>query len=435
MARRNDDLADSFATEDSGSWLARFLADEGELDARAKWRLGTWAVGSVGALVVAILASQSATQSKREQLAAADLARQSQMIQRLAKQSQSESSRLASAIETLNSDRDRLFSRLGTLEQGLDSVTGSIARVQAAASPPAADKPPASDKPAAAGPPTVAKAAESSAPASVAAAPSIAPVESRSVAPPASAESEATKPAASKAALAPTATAEAPASRPDPGKAEPVASGAPPQAAAPKTVAAKPIATTPPPAGPLMPSRSLMAPPDPAATKLVEVAPAKPEVAAAPAAADEADSDEADTAPIPVQRTQFGVDLGSANTIDGLRTLWHRLSKSSKQLSGLRPIIMVKERDSGNGTQLRLVAGPLDDAAAAAKLCASFGGGKRFCETSVFDGQRLPGGPPAPAPRSSRRPSPPKVTSVVPEPPPPPAPPKPASFTSFLGLR
>ena len=40
--------------------------------------------------------------------------------------------RLASAIETLNSDRDRLFSRVTVLEQGLDSVTGAIARQTAA---------------------------------------------------------------------------------------------------------------------------------------------------------------------------------------------------------------------------------------------------------------------------------------------------------------
>ncbi|NVN86254.1 MAG: SPOR domain-containing protein [Rhodopseudomonas sp.] len=444
MARKSDDLADSFATEDSGSWITRILAEEGELDSRAKWRLGTWAAGSVGALVIAILASQSSTQSKREQVAAADLARQSQMIQRLAKQSQSESSRLASAIETLNSDRDRLFSRLGTLEQGLDSVTGSIARVQATAPSPTADKPAAAAPSA-----TVVKAPETPAPAlppaSLAAAPSIAPVETRSVpavvaTAPAPVEADVAKPAASKTATAvvPTpsttsvAPTETPTTKPDAGRAvtappAPVTSVVPAEAPAAKAAANKSIAA----AVPLMPARSLMAPPDSAASKLVE-APSKPEVAAVAPAADDAETDEAEAAPIAVQRTQFGVDLGGANTIDGLRTLWNRLSKSNKLLAGLRPIIMVQERDSGNGTQLRLVAGPLDDAAAAAKLCARLGGGKRFCETAVFDGQRLPGGAPAPTPRSSRRHSPPKVTSNIPEPAPPP---KPTSFSSFLGLR
>jgi hypothetical protein len=39
--------------------------------------------------------------------------------------------------------------------------------------------------------------------------------------------------------------------------------------------------------------------------------------------------------------------------------------------------------------QLRLVAGPLSDAAAAAKICAGLIENERPCETTVFDGQRL----------------------------------------------
>jgi len=39
--------------------------------------------------------------------------------------------------------------------------------------------------------------------------------------------------------------------------------------------------------------------------------------------------------------------------------------------------------------QLRLAAGPLQDAAAAAKICAALLESERGCETTVFDGQRL----------------------------------------------
>jgi hypothetical protein len=39
--------------------------------------------------------------------------------------------------------------------------------------------------------------------------------------------------------------------------------------------------------------------------------------------------------------------------------------------------------------QLRLGAGPLINAAAAAKLCAGLAESDRHCETTVFDGQRL----------------------------------------------
>jgi hypothetical protein len=65
-------------------------------------------------------------------------------------------------------------------------------------------------------------------------------------------------------------------------------------------------------------------------------------------------------------------------------------SKSNAALAALRPIIVVKEGNNGLGMQLRLVAGPLSDAAAAAKICAAMLEAKRAtCETTVFDGQQL----------------------------------------------
>ena len=90
-----------------------------------------------------------------------------------------------------------------------------------------------------------------------------------------------------------------------------------------------------------------------------------------------------------VQRTEFAVDVGGANSLDGLRALWRGLVKSNTALAALRPIIVVKEGSNGLGMQLRLVAGPLGDAAAAAKICAALIEGQRPCETTVFDGQRL----------------------------------------------
>ncbi len=50
---------------------------------------------------------------------------------------------------------------------------------------------------------------------------------------------------------------------------------------------------------------------------------------------------------------------------------------------------MIKESNTGLGMQLRLGAGPLVNAAAAAKLCAGLAENDRHCETTVFDGQRL----------------------------------------------
>jgi hypothetical protein len=142
-----------------------------------------------------------------------------------------------------------------------------------------------------------------------------------------------------------------------------------------------------------------MAPPDPAATKLIEpdkpasavTASPIPEVVASTVAVDDAEADEATMPKAAIQRTEFGIDLGSANSVAGLRALWRGLlkSKANAPLAALRPIIVVKEATNALGMQLRLVAGPLNDAGTAAKLCAVMTENKRACETTIFDGQRL----------------------------------------------
>jgi hypothetical protein len=147
-----------------------------------------------------------------------------------------------------------------------------------------------------------------------------------------------------------------------------------------------------------MPAKSIMAPPDAAAGKLIApdtppdtaAAASDPEVVAATTSSDDAKADAAPGAST-VQRTEFAVDVGTANSVGGLRALWRGLlkSKSNAALAALHPIIVVKEGNNGVGMQLRLVAGPLSDAAAAAKICAAMLEGKATCETTVFDGQQL----------------------------------------------
>jgi hypothetical protein len=115
-------------------------------------------------------------------------------------------------------------------------------------------------------------------------------------------------------------------------------------------------------------------------------------VASVSSTEDAADEEPAETVPkLAVQRTEFGVDVGGANSIPGLRALWRGLLKSraNAPLTTLRPIIVVKEGHNGLGMQLRLVAGPINDAAAAAKICAAMIANNRTCETTVFEGQRL----------------------------------------------
>lgn len=410
MAEDRDQWADTLSAQHTGGWLTSFLAEEDTLDRRTLWRLGSWGVGAVAAVVVAVLASQSQMQLRREQVASADvLARQSQQIQFVTRETQAESRRLSQAIETLNGDRDRLYTRVTSVEQGLESVTGSIKRQTVAAAPPTVAAAPV---PVPAPPPAVATVEPAPAPQAAAPPPSV---------------------AAPAPLIGPVASA------------APVAEPASP--AKPGAIMAAPM----PASAPLMTSKSIMAPPDPAATRLSEpVAEPAPEVVAAvqPAAPEPA---AAEPPAVAVPRTEFGIDLGGANSVDGLRALWRSIAKSNKALAGLRPIIMVKERSTGLGMQLRLVLGPLSDAATAAKICAIMTESNRPCETSMFDGQRLavktdaapaeaaaPAKPPAAqrkrAPvRNERteRVAPPPAAVEEPAPPPKPQ----SSLTSFLGIR
>ena len=136
MASDRDQWADELSGESSSGWLTGFLADEDKFDRRSLWRLGWWGAGSMAAVVGALFVNHASVGWRREQMASADLMRQAQQIQWIAKESQNETRRLASAIDTLNSDRDRLYSRVTVLEQGLDSVTAGRSTGRARALPP-----------------------------------------------------------------------------------------------------------------------------------------------------------------------------------------------------------------------------------------------------------------------------------------------------------
>ena len=382
-------MADSFETENTGGLLSGFLADEDQFDRRALWRLGSWGAASVGAVVVAMLASQSSIGKRHDLVAAADLVRQSQQIQSVAKENQDEARRLASAIDTLNGDRDRLYSRVTVLEQGLDTVTGAIARQNPAAAWPQAALPVAATPE----PPALSQ--------NLTPAPAVSPVTTTTAK-----MSEKPKPeiplATEKAKTEATGAVEKP-ERPKtdaiPATEKPkieasVAEQGPQNVASTGPAAPNPAVITP--ANSLTSSKSMMAPPDAAAAKLIE--PDKPLNIAPPAPAPETvaavssavrDPPETMGPKVTIQRTEFAVDVGGANSIGGLRALWRGLLKSNTALAELRPIIVVREGRTGLGMQLRLAAGPLNDAATAAKICAGLIENQRSCETTIFDGQSL----------------------------------------------
>ncbi|WP_454619133.1 hypothetical protein [Bradyrhizobium cenepequi] len=439
MAKDPDNLAGDLGAESTGGLFTGLLAEEDEFDRRTLWRLGSWGFAAVGAVTLAILANQSSLGWRRDQVAAAEVARQAQQIQMLTKESQNEARRLASAIETLNSDRDRLYSRVTVLEQGLDSVTGAIAKQSTAAPQPAPSPSPAPVQEPAAQPVP---------------APVVAPVAATAPGPAAG-----EKPVAEKLPVLapdkPMATAnEKPAAEKPPVMAADTAPAAavPTGNPDPASAAAASLPTM-----PLVTAKSMIGPPDPAASKPIE--PAKPAatvtagpmpevVTTAPPAGDgEKAKEDASTPKAEVQRTEFGVDLGTANSVPGLRALWRGLlkSRSNAPLFNLRPIIVIKEGTNGLGMQLRLVAGPLRDAGAAAKICAVLAENGRACETAVFDGQRLTlkdepppvtTAPNKPAPRRHAAPKRAAAPVVVEEPPKKPEPPSAVSaITSLFGRK
>ncbi len=417
MAKKRDEMVDGLIADEAEGWLANLLAEEEPYDRKMLWQLGSWAAAALGALAFAFMTAQTVSVTRSDLAAASELARQNQQIAQAATERETEARRLVAAIDTLNADRDRLYARVTGLEQNLDSVTSSIKQTRTLVAPaplptaPAIGSPPESAAPQPL--PTV-----SSLPA-VPSAPQAGADQSKD----ASKDSgkTAAKPAAgsdkdapsSKAspitsAKQPAAEASKPEAKVDAAKTEPAKSEAA------KTEAAKIGPTKP------EPVKADTAKPEPAksveaeksadaqqATTVTEqtAAPSPIVTAAIPPAA----TNDADTVKeVPVAKTEFGVDLGTASSIEGLRALWRAVQSSNKKLMApLRPVIAIKER-SGLGMQLRLVAGPLTDAAAAARICAALSENDRPCETAFFDGQRLapasefPTANPAPPPRKKQ---------------------------------
>jgi len=200
--------------------------------------------------------------------------------------------------------------------------------------------------------------------------------------------------------------------------------------------------------------------PKTAETKMADAPPAPdPTSPAAEVVASTSSDEEADAeAPgVAVKRTDFAVDLGGANSLGGLRALWRGVRYVNAELGALSPIVVIREGATGLGMQLHLAAGPLRDAAAAAKICAVLAERKRPCETTVYDGQKLamregepqplvaikPAAPSEPKPSASRRGSyrhaakreEPAVAAAPPPPPPPPPAETPSTFSQLFGRK
>jgi len=111
-------------------------------------------------------------------------------------------------------------------------------------------------------------------------------------------------------------------------------------------------------------------------TGAVPLPPAR--VAAAPA-------NEPEPAPIPIE---FGLDLGGAATVDGVRQRWVTVKANfGPLLSGMYPLAAHEHRAGSTG--YRLVVGPLPNSAAATGLCAHFTAARTACRSVKFDGEQI----------------------------------------------
>jgi hypothetical protein len=154
--------------------------------------------------------------------------------------------------------------------------------------------------------------------------------------------------------------------------------------AAPATEAA-PAPPVPAPTATAMPQTKLTAPAPQKLAAGKSLPQAKPQIqAAAPNQSAISSTDSIAT------RTEFAVDLGGEATMDGLRALWATIrGNHGAALQSLRPLVSVREGAKPGTVELRLVAGPLANAGAAAKVCAGLQAKGVPCQTTVFDGQRL----------------------------------------------
>ncbi|MDB5598963.1 MAG: hypothetical protein JWN71_1007 [Xanthobacteraceae bacterium] len=340
-------------------------AADAPLDMRRLRKLALWGTAAAATLTVAVLVGMSDTGMRRMSFAVASWGKPDRPETRLAgtpaqpaapapvivqrdPEALAEARRLAETVKAMAADRDRLLTRLSALERNFEDVTGSIKREISATRPlPPINLPSMTEAPAAPAP-------SAPAPEKLQNLPKI----------------------ASSPAADPT---PAPAPSPSPPSALPgeIPSAAPaPPNSANALVAMAPLDPSligGPHAG--IPSFGL--PGMPALPQAPDITASAPSTASANGA----------TAP----RIDFGIDIGGASNIEMIRAQWSMVrSQHPKLLEGLTPVVSIRDLRQRRTVELRLVAGPLANANAAAQLCAALNAaGLPSCQPAVFDGQRL----------------------------------------------
>jgi len=95
-------------------------------------------------------------------------------------------------------------------------------------------------------------------------------------------------------------------------------------------------------------------------------------------------------APVMVStRSSFGADIGGSGNIRDIRALWTNVQPGlSLRGRALEPLLVFQ--DGAPMQQLRLVVGPLRNAADIAALCAMMPPSVQSCSLAPYEGQKLP---------------------------------------------
>jgi hypothetical protein len=320
--------------------------DDERLDLRPLLRLGAWGLGATLALGLAVFAGRTDLGERR---AVAALAPSHAILEQTriamaqfaakANEAERESHRLGELVRTLMADRDQLTARLSQLERNFEDLTGSIVLTQPSRRPPAAAISPG--------------AASAASPPKDDAAPSV------------------TEPAAQVPPLLPRGEL-----RPAPEPRDVASAGAP------TTIVVSPTSSEA--AAEDAPVEIPLPRPNPLfLAQALANAPANRVATSHAVAAGELPAETA-------IRSRIGVEFGAATSVDGLRLLWSKIKESQPPLlADLRPLIAVREGTRPGAVELRLVAGPLVNQAAAARLCAALTAASIPCRAAAYDGQRL----------------------------------------------
>jgi hypothetical protein len=92
----------------------------------------------------------------------------------------------------------------------------------------------------------------------------------------------------------------------------------------------------------------------------------------------------------PSSNAVYGAEIGTASSLKALHARWAGIRSTHLQiLDGLSAVVALRENPRSHKTELRLVVGPLANAAVAAQLCASLTAVQLSCLPTMFDGHNL----------------------------------------------